>query len=84
MDMAFARRQRPVSIDLAVLLARTSAVQASSPTAQAHLRGIGASPPHSDVCVRVALFEGVPADAPVEGAPASFATLDPLIFSRRQ
>jgi hypothetical protein len=84
MDMGFPRRPRPVAIDLAVLLARTSALQAASPTAQAQSLFAQEANDHNDVDQRVALFEGATAGAPGVGAPASFASLDPAIFSLRQ
>jgi hypothetical protein len=84
MDLSFIRRQRAEPIDLAVLLARTSAAQSASPTARAQIRldaftgTVRTTDPH------IALFaESLPATA-FGTDVASFASLSDRFFSPRQ
>jgi len=84
MDMSFFRRQRPVSIDLGALLARTSAEQEASPTARAQVRLQALDQSSCRTESQVSVFaEGRTASAFVLNA-ASFARLTDDIFRPRQ
>jgi hypothetical protein len=81
MDMAFFRRNafNPAVLDLATLLARTSAAQAGTPTARAQMQIEGRSVFQGHADARVDLF-GRPEAHPAPQLGASFAA----IFSPHQ
>lgn len=91
MDLSFIRRQRPAVIDLAALLARTSAAQSASPTARAQVRldtvaHINHDDPH--VALFAAADEAASASASASLAAVrcggSFALISDAVFSPRQ
>ena len=69
MDLSFARRlhrfEREQGLELGTLLARVSAAQAASPTAQAQMKLDRAPIPRTEAALRVALFAEAQGDMAV-------------------
>jgi len=84
MDMSFFRRNRPVAIDLGALLARTSAVQSTSPTARTQVRLQADTGQSHTADPHVSLFADDCPSASNAKIAASFAELPGNIFSPRQ
>ena len=87
MDLSFIRRQRPAEINLAALLARTSAAQSASPTARAQVRLDAVTHTNHDD-PHVALFavadEAASASLSAVRCGGSFALFSDAVFSPRQ
>ena len=84
MDLSFIRRPRPVAINLAALLARTSAAQSTSPTARAQVRLNAFSGATHQSDPHIALFAEGAMTTSVATLASSFAILSGDVFSPRK